>query len=90
MYSVHHHHHHLNYICESVLSVLFPLFYSLYQNLLALGGEDKCITVSNVDGDTIRQVITLIKSSIPLIYTPMKTLILEPSLLNPNLSLCIV
>lgn len=26
------------------------------QNLLALGGEDKCITVSNVDGDTIRQV----------------------------------
>lgn len=28
------------------------------QNLLALGGEDKCITVSNVDGDTIRQVST--------------------------------
>lgn len=32
-------------------SIPFP-----WQNLLALGGEDKCITVSNVDGDTIRQV----------------------------------
>lgn len=26
------------------------------QNLLALGGEDKMITVSNQEGDTIRQV----------------------------------
>ena len=35
--------------------ILGTLFFS-FQNLLALGGEDKCITVSNVDGDTIRQV----------------------------------
>lgn len=27
------------------------------ENLLALGGEDKIITVSNQEGDTIRQVI---------------------------------
>lgn len=27
------------------------------ENLLALGGEDKMITVSNQEGDTIRQVI---------------------------------
>lgn len=26
------------------------------ENLLALGGEDKMITVSNQEGDTIRQV----------------------------------
>lgn len=38
-----------------MLSIWF-LFHA--KNLLALGGEDKCITVSNVDGDTIRQVST--------------------------------
>lgn len=27
------------------------------ENLLALGGEDKMITISNQEGDTIRQVI---------------------------------
>lgn len=27
------------------------------ENMLALGGEDKMITVSNQEGDTIRQVI---------------------------------
>lgn len=27
------------------------------ENLLALGGEDKMITISNQEGDTIRQVV---------------------------------
>ena len=42
-----------------LLKVLYHkkwFFFFVPKNLLALGGEDKCITVSNVDGDTIRQV----------------------------------
>ena len=37
---------------------MYVILFFPCQNLLALGGEDKCITVSNVDGDTIRQVST--------------------------------
>lgn len=30
------------------------------ENLLALGGEDKMITISNQEGDTIRQVVFIV------------------------------
>lgn len=42
------------------------------ENLLALGGEDKCITVSNVDGDTIRQA-TIRADPTEIQFSEMKT-----------------
>ncbi|XP_068702093.1 WD repeat-containing protein 19-like [Montipora foliosa] len=42
------------------------------ENLLALGGEDKCITVSNVDGDTIRQATVRADPS-DIQFSEMKT-----------------
>ncbi|XP_073252735.1 WD repeat-containing protein 19-like [Porites lutea] len=42
------------------------------ENLLALGGEDKCITVSNVDGDTIRQA-TIRADPSDIQFSEMKT-----------------
>ena len=42
------------------------------QNLLALGGEDKCITVSNAEGDTLRQTSVRAEPS-DVQFSEMKT-----------------
>lgn len=40
------------------------------ENLLALGGEDKMITISNQEGDTIRQVVFIISDFETYMDTP--------------------